>query len=697
MLTAEEKRSPLSLVPHDAIFIVETNNFTEGWEKIRKTELWKNLMENSIFEEYNQNIQSVDSFIHQNKTLDLIVSNRKMLASVHMISEVDFDFIFIVDAKHASKVSSFLPMLEMFDYKVSKRNELYKITDNTSDDKYYLTIIDNLVVVSLSEKLVQDLIQQKDEDFWNKNEDYKKTSVEISQNKLINVYINYSQLPKFIKIFATENNELSSYISSAFKYSAFNADIVENMVELEGFSILSNQNNYLKSFSQIVPGKMLCHKILPTNTAMIVSICFDNFLKLYNKIITDFKDDDNIKLYNKRIRQLEKELEIDIEEDFYSWIGEEIALVKTNPRFGNRKEEILIVIHSNEILEAQNKLNHLTKEIGKNAPVKFRSKLYRNYKINFINVKGLFKIIFGKLFESVEKPYYTIVDDFVVFSNSEKTLTDLINSYLKANTLSHNEYFNLFKENFSSKSNLNIFVQTPHIYSQLYQSGNNDFKKKLSENKDLFLSFNLIGLQLTFDDEFMKTLFIANHDKNAMFNLELEELENSAAEELFNLEYENLEFIVEIPEEMKDEYTKLKYPDEIIQHEGKLKNGKPNGLWRSYYENTNIKNAVNYNLGEVNGEAIFYYNSPGSPQKAEVYFENNKIDGSYKEYYKNGNLKAVLNYKKSKPNGEANFFYESGILKIKAQFKNGIRSGKWKYYRENGEVYEKKKWKKGVK
>ena len=45
----------------------------------------------------------------------------------------------------------------------------------------------------------------------------------------------------------------------------------------------------------------------------------------------------------------------------------------------------------------------------------------------------------------------------------------------------------------------------------------------------------------------------------------------------------------------------------------------------------------------------------------------------------------------------AEFYYNSGKIKIKGQYKKGIKTGKWKYYAESGELLTKDNWKKHYK
>ena len=69
--------------------------------------------------------------------------------------------------------------------------------------------------------------------------------------------------------------------------------------------------------------------------------------------------------------------------------------------------------------------------------------------------------------------------------------------------------------------------------------------------------------------------------------------------------------------------------------------------------------------------------------------KNGKPEGFAKEYYESGALEAEINFKNGKMEG-LKWYYESGILKAKVKFKNGKEE--WvKYYDRFGNVeYERK-------
>ncbi|HQI46079.1 MAG TPA: hypothetical protein PLC59_08475, partial [Bacteroidales bacterium] len=295
------------------------------------------------------------------------------------------------------------------------------------------------------------------------------------------------------------------------------------------------------------------------------------------------------------------------------------------------------------------------------------------------------------------KPYYCIIDNYVVFSNSPSTLMDIIDDYLNKNTLENNEEFISFLDNFEKKSNVSIFIRMPEMYSHLYYYSKPGKRIGISNNKDLILSFSKVGFQLVSTGTLFKTSLLIEHNEDALYNEELENIEN-AAEELFLSDYDSLKFKpnLSFEELQKEGLIDIRYDNNTIKYEGFINKGNINGLFKTYYTNGNIASEVLYVEGKINGKAIFYYDSEEKTIRAEMTFnENEKIENLYTEYYENGEKKAILELENGIFEGDASFYYDSGILKMEGSYKNGEKKGKWKYYTEDGNILDKETWKKG--
>jgi antitoxin component YwqK of YwqJK toxin-antitoxin module len=252
------------------------------------------------------------------------------------------------------------------------------------------------------------------------------------------------------------------------------------------------------------------------------------------------------------------------------------------------------------------------------------------------------------------------------------------------------------------QSNVSVFVHTPKLYSLLYYFNNEKQRKNIQKNKELIVSFVRIAFQMTSNGEFFKTTLLAEHDINALYDDDMEQFQ-AAAEDVFLKRIDSLQFKIEFKkkETPKDGPFVLYYQEEellkdsIVQHKGRIEDGKINGFCRSYYESGNLYCVVEYEDSKLNGRSIFYYDNPEQNMLAIIFFKDNLIVDAYKEFYSNGKIKALIEFKKGLPHGDVEFYYERGALKLSGKYKKGLKAGKWKYYTETGEPYKKTKHKDG--
>ncbi|MGD0711993.1 MAG: hypothetical protein ABR968_12535, partial [Bacteroidales bacterium] len=97
-------RNPFTAIPDDAIYIIETSNLTKGWSTLSDSKMWKHLLDNKHFASISKHAATLDSLIKDNSTMDILFSDRQLLVSAHMISGKDYDFVFVVNMKQASKI-----------------------------------------------------------------------------------------------------------------------------------------------------------------------------------------------------------------------------------------------------------------------------------------------------------------------------------------------------------------------------------------------------------------------------------------------------------------------------------------------------------------------------------------------------------------------------------------------------------------
>jgi len=709
-------KKAMTMVPEDAIMVIETNNLTEAWTEVSNSNMWTYLTKNAFFNDLNESIGMLNEYLKDNIVANKALNGRKMIMSLHMISANDWDFMFIIDLKNIAQIKKLglknvLGLVE--GYKVKERNfkdeKILELSDNASpSDIIYMTISDNLLVVtftgSLMEKAInQKPIEEKNLGYWANNKSYNKVVSKLYGEELFRMYFNYSQMDAFSKVYLTEESEVVKMLGNSLTYTGLNIDFRDEFLSFEGYTDIDSVGSYVKAMAKVPPGKIQAWRIMPDQTALYFSMGFDNFFDFYNNLTSQYEEGnaEDMEDIKSSMAKLERLLKINLNEDFFSWIGKEIAMVKLRPSKNTRLEDVVVTFHTNDIDNAKAGLDHIMKQIKRRIKlVKFKPEEYKNYTINYLEMPGFFRIFLGRMFKNLEKPFFTYIEDFVVFSNSPDALKNTIDDYISGNTLDKNGSFVDFKDEFSNKSNIALFVRTPQIYENLYYYSTAKDRKDIKENKEFILSFEKIGFQLVAEEDMFKTTLLAQHNPDAIKADELEKIDNEVSASNFREEVASMSFKITLDDSFleKDTIFKEYYPDnENLMFEGQVNNRAITGIWKSYYKNGNIKSSVNYEDGKVNGDAYFWYDNKSKVKKAEATFEDDLMEDFYFEYYESGAQKAKIEYDEGIADGDAEFYYPNGKIKIEAEYKDNEKHGKWVYFDEKGEKIGKEKWKKGVK
>jgi len=150
------------------------------------------------------------------------------------------------------------------------------------------------------------------------------------------------------------------------------------------------------------------------------------------------------------------------------------------------------------------------------------------------------------------------------------------------------------------------------------------------------------------------------------------------------------------------------FANKQLQQKGKyLKDEKPTGLWKWYYENGSLLREENFRKGLEDG-MLHEYTEEGKiitegefidglkegpwfyevgDQKEIGNYKDGLKTGEWKYYYMvNEKLNFEGNFREGEPDGKHKFYYKNGKLKKEEIYNMGIKSDAWKSYNELGEL-----------
>ncbi|WP_303317779.1 DUF3352 domain-containing protein [Flavivirga abyssicola] len=610
------------LVPKDAVYVIESQKPIENWNTISKSDIWKHLNTNAYFNNLSESLNKLDTIFKQDESTFKRFGNREILISAHVFTPEKYDFFYVIDLQKIAKLDilkNHLNTITSDNFKVSKRkyheHQITEVYDTETHETLYVSFIKNQMIASYVHTLVEASIDQYSEPEIGRNLNFLEVTKAIGHDDMFRLYFQYKYLDDFIKIFSNNSGELGKTLSNSLEFSGFSFDLDDNTIVANGITNFNSKANpYLKALKNSGTSTRSISQVAPKQTALYFSFSFSSFNEFHNNFEAIQKENpEQFKSYLDGIEKVENALKIDLKENFISWIDDEVALLQLHSTVSRSKKDIAIVLKTNDREKAKQNLDFILEQIRKRSPVKFKDINYKGYPINFMSIKGFFKLLIGNLFKGIDKPYFTIIEDYVVFSNHPNTLKSIINSYINKETLDTFEAYKDFDDEFDSKCSVFTYINAPNLYNSVYNFVDMNTKKQLKANKDYFICFPQIGIQLTPEKNFFESKLIIDYEDPDIvktkytFTDARTSSKTNVPSPLIEVTEENLnkETIFNIPEIFPTDLTAKafikKHPNGKVKFSVELKDGLKHGDYEEYYKNGKLKISGKYSKDVQSG------------------------------------------------------------------------------------------------
>ncbi|GAB4510529.1 MAG: DUF3352 domain-containing protein [Allomuricauda sp.] len=521
ILSPKTNLQSIYLIPKDAVFIIESEQPVESWEQISKSEGWRHLKKNDYFSDLTENIQRVDTIFNNNHKLFEFFDNRSLFISIHMISPKDYGIFYVLDLKRIAKLQllkTYLNTLLDDGYVLSKRtyheHEILEVHDRESKETMYLAFIKNQLVASYTHTLVEASVDQYVEPVLGRNLNFLEINQKVGHEDLFRMYVQYHYFDDYVQMYSDRPSDWVKRVSENFLFSGFYFDLDENStLTANGYTNISGVNEYyLEALQKSGTAKRSVPEVAPASTALYISYGFDSFAEFYKNFeIVQQNDPEQFESYQTSIAKVEKFLKIDVKERFISWIGDEIAVLQIESHINKGKNDMALVLKANDAEAAKTHLDFVVEQIRRKTPVKFKAVNYKDYEINFLSIKGFFKMLLGGRFDEFDKPYFTQIDDFVIFSDSPNTLKGIIDKVSEGEILATSKEFKSFDEKFDTESTVFVYSNVPLLFDNMYALADAPTKQKMLKNKDFIICFPQVGLQLTPEDDLFESRLVLKY------------------------------------------------------------------------------------------------------------------------------------------------------------------------------------------
>ncbi len=505
-------RDGINFIPEDAVFIIESKQLTTAWKKLSQTNvMWEALLSSDVFEKLDKQGNFIDSILQANPNVYKLLENRSMYISAHLTSKKEYDFLFtysLPNLTYQSDVEDFIESLYPKVKPVYRKFENQEIaTIRTNSTSFSYAFIDGTLILSFNEPLIERSIKQiKEGKSLANNVHFNAILNSSGKNVDANIFVNYKLFSSILQTYTHPSlTEEMQGFSEFAQYSGWDVSIKPNALMLNGFTYVNDSNaNFLTVFRNQKPQNIEITNVAPSKTAILQFYGISNF-KTY---INDYKKYRNSKqdTTQSAIDELNKKYNITLDDSFFQWFDNEIALVITETRSANVYENAFAYLHSNDVGEALSSLNAITDKINTTDTLKTDTLTFKNHFINKLNIPKFIPSFLGLQFNKIQANYYTSIDNYIVFGNSMSALQSIITDFENNKTLANDESYKAFAENISNHASV-------YVYSSMYRSTsiykaflNEEQQKILEQNEQVLKKFEAVAFQYTSSDK----LFYSN-------------------------------------------------------------------------------------------------------------------------------------------------------------------------------------------
>ena len=624
--------NPLNLVPADAFFIMETEEPYSVWNKLAETQIWKTLSKDEEWKEYGTMLEEIEGTLSSFKQLLDIVDDRSIFISGHLYHRGNYDYLFVFDMEGMGVLRTWLSSSKNVTKRTFRDFPIYEKLDPNTKQTLYFTFVDNYFVGSYTHTLVERSIAGHQEATLTRSFDFIEVQKETIGEGVVRLFLNYETLyPYLVKSLGSDDIQVMKDNLPLF-HSGFFFDVEESVLLLEGYSNYNDSlSTYLKIFESSGVGSLDIAKILPTNTSIYFSLGFDEFIDFYDELDRQLRADptygEEYALYTKKT---EKFLNLSLKEDVASWIDDEVAVVQFETE--EKASKIALVIKAKSDRLAKEKMDFLSKQVKKKTPVKFKMVDYKGYEINFMSVKGFFNLILGKLFNYFDRPYYTIIDEYVVFANEPKVLRRFIDNHLTENTLHRSISYQGFVKQLGEEHSALLYLQLPELVNTDGGMLDEETIRLLRKRRNVIEDFPQIAFSMYPSGDVFETRALISIE-NMLFP-EVEETEFTVQADTVNYEVlltglvEDQIDVTEIDIELEDLGAKNQtdqYEDGTPLYEVGIKDGQKHGNYFEYFPTGELKMKGKYKHDLKSG-TWKHYDVDGNLVKREKYRDGELVN-----------------------------------------------------------------------
>lgn len=438
-LPGQQSGRIMSAIPADAALVFEYKNDRDFYELLGKDSLLTTLIGGQRADQ----LKNLKIDVLQNPDLKTFFEGQSIFISVHPQKD---SIAFLITT------SGNKPMEAAFDKFGSQKTDNLNTVSTTLANMpalvvdlkkagkklYIVNQGENIYSASFSKQLIEASAMyraQKHGDVFVQMTDQQNA------NSIANLYVNYLALePLFDDLFKSKNNDLFRSFRQLPAVASLNLNYKSDALMFNGTSHIRgiDPNSYLSLFRYQQPTTNELKDIFPATTAYSVNFAVSDPVKFENNLF-QWQIQNGTNVEKKAVlNRIKRETAVDLTKEFMNVLGNEFAIITT------RYQEKLAIVRLKNGLQLRPFLVNISTMVTEDA--------------GQFNYDKLPLFLLGDAFSIFRRPYFIIVDNYLILCGSQTGLLEYYRNYTNGNLLSHNDEYRRFDNLQAEKSNVSFFI-----------------------------------------------------------------------------------------------------------------------------------------------------------------------------------------------------------------------------------------------
>ncbi|WP_114781448.1 hypothetical protein [Botryobacter ruber] len=487
---SREKIDLWTLVPEDAVFVLETNNHAQLVEHLKETQLWDNFSVLPFALRLQENLAWLDSISPGNQRLERFLDKKDILTSVHVVGKSEVQFVFYLPVNSVGEHRFLRTLTENIVRSGTFQEDLREYQGQTLTDVKNTVIgtgftffsYHNHIILSSSPTLIEGIVRRINSgNLTSVAADFKSSNYLRQPDVYANVFINYRTLPQLLGLFLRE--ELMPevrHLASFSQNGMLGLKLEENRLFLNGFSKPEElKDSFHMRLRPQKPRPLEVREYLPNRTAVLLHFGAEQVARLREQPRAAGS------IYAGTLDSLA------------NTFTQEVALAYLESYNINASPDKIILAHTGNMAATTALLKKLSEQVNKAKKQTSFTEKYGSYTIEQVKIPDLPAQLFGKIFVGFEQCYVAQVDEYLLIAAEQSTLRGVLDDMAAENVWGKSALQKVLLEETLQEGNFSLFINTVNAWYILNRYMTEESREKLLQQASLIKRFNHITLQFS--------------------------------------------------------------------------------------------------------------------------------------------------------------------------------------------------------